>query len=334
MILFSVLVFLQVAFWAMPFTHGLAMGSLRYVTAPIGTMWAGFLTHVGDLFFIAVIVVLFRLLLRSMHWLANEASTGVIQLPLVTEATALAAFKVARIVVIAIAGMMIYPYIPGSSSAAFKGIGLFAGALFTLGASATASSLIGGVTLIFTDVYRIGDRVRIGEVQGEVIEITLLITRVRTPKNEIVALSNGSVLADMVINYSKEARGRGLILHTSVTIGYDVPWRQVHELLEQAARATEHIEHDPAPFVLQTSLDDFYVSYQLNATTREAGAMPRTYSELHARIQDEFNAAGVEIMSPHYAAHRDGALSTVPADQRPPDEPRPFVVLVAPKVTG
>jgi len=245
---------------------------------------------------------------------------------MVTRATAIPAYKVVRIVVIAVAAMMIYPYVPGSSSAAFKGVGLFAGALFTLGASGTANNLIGGVTLIFTDVYRVGDRIQIGEVNGDVVDVTLLITRLRTTKNEIVTLANGGMFSSKIVNYSREAKRRGLILHTTVTIGYDVPWRKVHELLIGAARSVDVIEKTPEPFVLQTSLDDFYVSYQLNAYTRTPNAMASTYSALHQAIQDAFAEAGVEIMSPHYGALRDGGAAALPTVGEAAGAPRPFVV--------
>lgn len=322
------LVFLEVAFLALPITEAWAKSILHYLLDPVVSLRDAFLLHVGDLFFILVIVVLTRMLMRALHWSALEAKAGTIVLPMVTRDTALPAYKVVRLVVIAVAGMMIYPYIPGSSSAAFKGVGLFAGALFTLGASGAANSMIGGVTLIFTDVFRVGDRIQVGEVSGDVIEVTLFITRLRTPKNEVVTMANGSILGNRIVNYSQEARRRGLILHTSVTIGYDVPWRQVHELLIEAANATEDIEEKPEPFVLQTSLDDFYVAYQLNAYTRKPNGMAQTYSALHANIQDAFHAAGVEIMSPHYAALRDGATAAIPADKGTAGDPRPFVVRV------
>lgn len=327
------LLFLQATFLALPVTRAWGTEILHYLLDPLATLRDGFLRNVGDLFFILVIVVLVRLLLRVLRWTALEVRAGTIALPWVTRDTALPAYKVVRLVVIAVACMMIYPYIPGSSTAAFKGIGLFAGALFTLGASGAASSLIGGITLIFTDVFRVGDRVQIGEVTGDVVEITLFLTRLRTPKNEIVTLANGGILANRVVNYSKEARGRGLILHTTVTIGYDAPWRRVHELLLQAAAATEGVQGKPAPFVLQTSLDDFYVSYQLNAYTGDANAMPATYSALHQNIQDAFHKGGVEIMSPHYRSVRDGSAAAIPPepDGAPPGEPRPFGVRLQPE---
>jgi small-conductance mechanosensitive channel len=151
-------------------------------------------------------------------------------------------------------------------------------------------------------LYRLGDRIRLGEVSGDVVEMDLMMTRVRTPKNELVAIPNSSILNGQLINYSTRAQQEGLILHTSVTIGYDTPWRQVNQMLLEAARKTTDLLQEPPAFVLQTRLDDFYVAYQLNAYTRRPNTMERVYSELHQNILDEFNRAGVQIMSPHYEA--------------------------------
>lgn len=165
--------------------------------------------------------------------------------------------------------------------------------------------------------FKIGDRVQIGEVTGDVIEKTLLVTRVRTIQNEIISIPNSTVMSNHTINYSSDAPVNGLIMHTMVTIGYDVPWRQVHQLLIDAALETPMIEAEPKPYVLQTSLDDYYVSYRINAFTKQPNRQAVIYSGLHANIQDFFNKAGVEIMSPHYKALRDGNATTIPADYLP-----------------
>jgi len=302
LVLVIVLAWLQAAFSAVPMTRGYAFAFLRYLLDPVQTLWLGFLERVGDLFFILVVLVLTWYLLKAMRWVAGEARSGSVHLPGVAPEFAVPIYKILRLVVIAFAAMIIYPYIPGSSSGAFKGISLFAGALFTLGASGTAGNFIGGIVLIFMGLYRLGDRIRLGEVMGDVVEMNLLVTRVRTPKNEVISLPNSGILGGQLVNYSTRARQEGVILHTSVTIGYDTPWRQVHAMLLAAARATEGLQESPAPFVLQTELGDFYVGYQLNAYTRRPGEMARIYSELHQNIQDEFNRAGVQIMSPHYVA--------------------------------
>nr|WP_262711705.1 mechanosensitive ion channel family protein [Pedobacter kyonggii] len=152
----------------------------------------------------------------------------------------------------------------------------------------------------------------------------MLVTRVRTIQNEVVSIPNSTVMNNHTINFSIEAQEKGLIIHTTVTIGYDVPWRQVHELLINAALATELVDAEPKPYVLQTSLDDYYVSYKLNAFTKSPNRQAVIYSALHANIQDQFNQAGVEIMSPHYKALRDGNATTIPADYLPKDYQAPL----------
>jgi small-conductance mechanosensitive channel len=169
------------------------------------------------------------------------------------------------------------------------------------------------------NAFKIGDRVKIADAVGEVVEKTIFVTRVRTPKNVEIAIPNSMVMTHHIINYSARARSTGVTLHTSITIGYDVPWRRVHELLVAAGKETEGIEADPEPFVLQTSLDDYYVAYELNAVTKQPDRMDALYSELHEHIQDKFHEAGVEIASPHLRALRDGNTVNVPKENLPRD---------------
>jgi small-conductance mechanosensitive channel len=176
------------------------------------------------------------------------------------------------------------------------------------------ANLVAGTLLTYTRAFRIGDRIQIGDTTGDVMERTFLVTRLRTPKNEVVAIPNSTALQSSVINYSSMAReGPGLIVHTTVTIGYDVPWATVHRLLEDAARRTTGVLKTPPPFVLQTALGDFSVSYQINVFTRDASRLPALLSDLHQHIQDAFSEEGVEILSPTFEAHRDGKESTVPS---------------------
>jgi small-conductance mechanosensitive channel len=181
------------------------------------------------------------------------------------------------------------------------------------------ANVVAGTILTYTRAFEIGDRVRIADTVGDVIEKTLLATRVQTVKNEIVTVPNALVLGSHITNFSgsPSPRAQPLILHTTVTIGYDAPWRMVHELLIAAALRTSGIQKNPNPFVLQTSLDDFYVHYQINAYTAEPGRMTLIYAELHQNIQDCFNEAGVEIMSPHFSSLRDGNRKAVPGDYLP-----------------
>ena len=236
-------------------------------------------------------------------------------------------YKIVRFMVLAFVLVVIWPFLPGTGSEAGKGVSLFLGALFTLGSSSAVANMVAGTVLTYTRAFRIGDRIQLGDTVGDVIEKTLLVTRVRTIKNVEITVPNALVLSGHIINYSAVAKKGGLILHTTVTIGYDAPWRKVHELLVAAARATENVLETPAPFVLQTSLDDFFVSYQLNAYTDQAAVMARTYSDLHQNIQEKFSGGGVEIMSPHYAALRDGNRTAIPTDHLPAGyAPPPFRV--------
>jgi small-conductance mechanosensitive channel len=177
--------------------------------------------------------------------------------------------------------------------------------------------VLAGLVLTYMRPFRIGDRVKIADTTGDVIEKSLLVTRVRTIKNVEVVIPNSAILGNQILDYSAMARSQGLILNTSVTIGYDTPWRTVHDLLTHAALNTEGVLSNPAPFVLQTSLNDFHISYELNAYTDRPNEIHNIYSHLHEAIQDSFNQAGVEIMSPSFYALRDGNATTVPEDKRP-----------------
>jgi small-conductance mechanosensitive channel len=183
-----------------------------------------------------------------------------------------------------------------------------------------------GLVITYMRPYKVGDRIKIDDVVGDVVEKSLMITRINTIKNEDVTIPNAKVLTGYSVNYSSRTDKDGLIIHTTVTIGYDAPWRTVHELLIRAANLTDGVSSSPGPFVLQTSLDDFYISYQVNAYIKNASKILRIKSELHQHIQDEFNRSGVEIMSPHYRSERDGNPVTIPADweiELPPVHERP-----------
>jgi small-conductance mechanosensitive channel len=231
--------------------------------------------------------------------------------------------KLVRVLIMAAGAIVAFPYLPGSDSPAFKGISVFLGVLLSLGSTSAVAHGVAGTILTYMRAFQVGDFVRIGNDVGEVVEKTLLVTRIHTQKNEIVTIPNGTVLGGVVVNYSGEARNQGVIFHTTVTIGYNAPWRQVHELLISAALATDDVLHDPLPFVLQTALNDFYVAYELNAYTAEPKNMQNIYSVLHQNIQDKFNEAGVEINSPHYTSLRDGNQTTIPQNYLPDDYKSP-----------
>jgi small-conductance mechanosensitive channel len=323
----AVVVWFQAVLLVLPLTRGFARAVAGYLLAPLAYVWQALVGLVPNLFFLAVIAGATYLVLKGVRRLFVEVERGRISLGTFQPEWADPTYKLARVLVIALALVAAFPYIPGSSTPAFQGISLFLGVLVSLSSSSAIANVIAGTILTYTDAFRIGDRVRIGETTGDVVRKTLIVTRVMTIKNVVVSIPNSLVMNAAIVNYTRKAREGSLILNTSVTIGYDAPWRRVHELLIAAGRATEGVLADPPPFVLQTGLNDFYVGYELNVYTRDANRMVQIYSDLHASIQDRFNEGGIEIMSPHYTSLRDGNRAAMPeTPDGPREEPKAFRV--------
>jgi small-conductance mechanosensitive channel len=309
--------YIPLVFSFFPWTQGYAGILFGYLAYPFKAVGSAIIDYVPNLFYLAVIAVVTYYAVKLIRLLFNEIDRGNLVLPGFYQDWAMPTYKIVRFLVIAFAVVMAFPYLPGSESPAFKGVSIFLGVLFSLGSTSAVANVVAGVILNYTRAFSIGDRVRIGDVEGDVTYKTLLVTHIRTVKNVEITLPNSTVLGGAILNFSTAAKESALILHTSITIGYDAPWRRVHELLIAAASATQHILKDPPPFVLQTALNDFYVSYQVNAYTDHPHGMARIYSELHQNIQDKFNEGGVEIMSPHYSQLRDGNVTTIPETYRP-----------------
>lgn len=314
---------IPILFSIFPPTQRLAETLFGYVLAPLKKVGIGLLNYLPDLFTIAVIILITRYLLRFINFLAKEIEEGNLNIPGFYSDWAKPTYNIVRFLVLAFMFIVVFPYLPGSDSPVFQGVSVFLGIMFSLGSSSIIGNMVAGLVMTYMRPFKIGDRIKIGDTVGDVIEKTPFVTRVKTPKKEYITIPNSNILSSSVINYSTSKENEGIILHTTITIGYDVPWRQVHELLISAALKTENIMNTPAPFVLQTSLDDFYVSYQLNAYSSAPNRQPVTYSDLHQNIQDAFNEAGVEILSPHYRAQRDGNQVTTPPAYLPPDYQAP-----------
>ncbi|MFD0793441.1 mechanosensitive ion channel family protein [Mucilaginibacter litoreus] len=307
---------LPVLFGIFPFTRDLSSRLLDYILSPLRKIMLAIWNYIPNLITIIVLVVVFRYVIRLLRYIKTEIERGQLNIPGFYADWANPTYQIIRILVLAFMLIVLFPYLPGSNSPIFKGVSVFMGVLFTFGSAGALSNVVAGLVLTYMRAFKIGDRVKIGEVTGDVVEKTILVTRVRTIHNEIVSIPNSAVMSNHTTNYSSEALTGGLIINTTVTIGYDVPWQQVHELLIAAALDTAMIEKEPSPYVLQTSLDDYYVSYNVNAYTRLPNKQAAIYSSLHANIQDHFNKAGVEIMSPHYKALRDGNTVTIPPQYR------------------
>lgn len=319
LILLLIYLSLPVLFSIFPWTKNFAGTLISYIMTPLKSILMSIWNYLPDLFTVLVIIFVFRYVFRGLKFLRDEVKSGALNINGFYPDWATPTYQIIRVVLFAFMIIVIFPYLPNSDSDIFKGVSVFLGVIVTFGSSGALSNLIAGLVLTYMRAFKIGDRVKIGEVSGDIIEKTLLITRIRTIKNEDITIPNSTILNSHTINYSSAAQKIGLIVHSTVTIGYDVPWKQVHELLISAAIESEHIEEDPKPFVLQTSLDDYYVSYQVNAYTKQPSKQAIIYSSLHQKIQDKFNEAGVEIMSPHYRAVRDGNQVAVPTDYLPED---------------
>lgn len=309
--------YVTVVFSFFDFTKTWAGTLVSYVVGPLWSVIGAFIAYLPSLFFILVIVFVTRFVLKFIRLVFAEVGRGAITVPGFYTDWAEPTYKIVRFLVMAFAAVVIFPYLPGSSSPVFQGISVFLGILLSLGSTSAVANVVAGVVLTYMRPFKIGDRVKIADTTGDVIEKTLLVTRVRTIKNADITIPNSMVLGSHIINFSSSAQEPGLILHTGVTIGYDVEWKTVHRLLLAAAGQTGDLLKEPKPFILQTSLNDFSVTYELNAYTNKPNETARLYSELHANIQDQFNGAGVEILSPHYSAVRDGNKTTVPDQYLP-----------------
>ncbi|HUV70993.1 MAG TPA: mechanosensitive ion channel family protein [Terracidiphilus sp.] len=295
-----------------PWTRGYAQVLLGYVVSPLKLTGQAVITYLPNIFFIAVIALVSFYFTRFVRIIFDEIAKETIAFPNFYPEWAEPTYKIVRVLIIALTLVVIFPYLPGSKSPAFQGVTIFLGVLVSLGSTSAVANIVAGIILTYMRAFKIGDRVKIADTVGDVIEKTLLVTRIRTIKNVEITISNSMVLNSHIVNFSASPQDQRLILHTTVTIGYDAPWRTVHQLLINAALACDGILKDPKPFVFQTVLDDFYVHYEINAYTDQPNAMANIYSDLHVLIQDTFNEGGVEIMSSHYANVRDGNRSTIP----------------------
>ena len=295
---------LPVLFSIFPGTKNIADQLLSYFLSPINDIFIGVIDYIPNLVTIGVIYAIIHYLIRFIKFLALEIERGELVIGGFYRDWARPTFNIIRFILYAFMFVVIFPYLPGSDSQVFQGVTIFVGLLISLGSTSAISNMVAGLVITYMRPFKIGDKVKIGEVSGEVLEKSLLVTRLRTIKNEDITVPNASVLSGYTVNYSSVASNMGLIVHTTVTIGYDVPWKKVHELLLSAAKETKMTVDSKKPFILQTSLDDFYVSYQVNVYTHHAEKMQVIKSELHQNIQDRFNEAGIEILSPHYRANR------------------------------
>lgn len=283
-----------------PWTRYVSQTLLGYVIDPLLSMGQAIVNFLPNFFFLAILFFVIRYLLKITHAFFNGIDHGQIKINGFHSDWALPTYRIVRVLMIMLALVIAYPYIPGSGSEAFKGISILLGLLFSLGSSSLIANLIAGYTMTYRRAFKVGDRIKIGANRGEVTQIRLLVTHLRSFKNEEIIIPNSTILSGEIINYSSMAKKHGLILHTTVGIGYEVPWRQVEAMLLMAAERTDNLQRRSQAFVMQTGLGDFGINYELNVFCKKAEKMMQIYSDLHRNIQDVFNEYEVVIMTPHY----------------------------------
>lgn len=283
-----------------PWTRPLSRRLLEIFINPLRVMAEGLLAALPDLAFIVVLVLVARYALKLMRLFFSGIDRGTIRLLSFDRDWAWPTYKIVRLLILFFAIMVAYPHIPGSDSTAFKGLSIFFGFLVSIGSTSLIANLIAGYTMIYRRAYKIGDFIQVNDFTGEVTETPLIVTHLRSIKNEEVVVPNSTMVNSDVLNYSTLARSRGLILYTTVGIGYETPWRQVEAILLRAADRTPGLLKKPPPFVLIKTLGDFCVTYEINVYCDNPLEMNRLYSELHRNILDQFNEYGVQIMTPAY----------------------------------
>jgi small-conductance mechanosensitive channel len=283
-----------------PWTNGFAVTVLELIINPVKSIGNGILGYLPSLFFLIVIGLFTRYLLKLVKLLFSGISHGSIVIHNFYPDWAMPTFRIVKTFIIVFAIVVSYPYIPGSGSVAFKGISVFLGVLVSLGSSSFIGNIIAGYSMTYRRAFKNGDRIEVDGKIGFVEEQKMLVTRLRSHKNEEIIIPNSVLMNSHIINYSTKEAEKGLILHTTVGIGYETPWRLVDAMLMMAADKTEGILKDPAPFVLKTSLGDYAVNYELNVFCKDVPEILVHYNELHQNILDVFNENNIQIMTPSY----------------------------------
>jgi small-conductance mechanosensitive channel len=299
---FQLLFTIPLVFSLFPRTRDFAFTLFGYILTPFRNIIVGAIAYIPNLITIVVICIVTRYVLRGLKFFTVQIEKEKLVIPGFYADWANPTFNILRVLLYAFTVAIIYPYLPGSDSRIFQGVSVLVGIIFSLGSSSAIGNLVAGLVVTYMRPFKIGDRIKINEVTGFVVEKTLMVIRLKTHKNEYVTFPNMMILNSSVVNYhtSSDEDEEGLILNATITFGYGTPWQTVHEILINAALATSHVQKSPKPFVLQTAMDDYYANYQINCYTKEVELVPRIYSELYQHIQDGFHAAGLDMTAPQF----------------------------------
>ena len=305
-------IFVPMFFVAFPETKSFTFTIFGYVWNPFVNILKSVVSFLPKFFQIVVIVFCFRYLVKGLHYLMNEIGSGRLKITGFYADWAQPTYLILRVLCYSFMIVMIWPLLPSSESEVFQGVSVFIGIIVSLGSSSIIGNVMAGMVMTYMRPFHVGDFIKYGDMEGFVIEKSVLVTRIRTRKNDVITIPNSNLMTSQTTNYTFSAHNYGIIVHTKVTIGYDMQWQQIRDLLLAAAAKTSHLQKKPEPFVRITALDDFYVEYEINAYTRKSDLLGDIYSELHQNILDSFHSNGVEIMSPHIFAHRNNLPVQIP----------------------
>ena len=311
-ILFLLFIFVPMFFAAFPETKSFTYTIFGYVWNPFVSILKSIVGFLPKFFQIIVIIFCFRYLVKGLHYLMNEIGSGRLKVNGFYADWAQPTYLILRVLCYSFMIVMIWPLLPSSDSQVFQGVSVFIGIIVSLGSSSIIGNVMAGMVMTYMRPFHVGDFIKYGDTEGFVIEKTVLVTRIRTRKNDVITIPNANLMTSQTTNYTFSAHNYGVIVHTKVTIGYDMQWQVIRDLLLAAAAKTSHLQKKPEPFVRVTALDDFYVEYEINAYTRKSELLGDIYSELHQNILDSFHSNGVEIMSPHIFAHRNNLDVQIP----------------------
>lgn len=286
-------------------TRPFAQLLLNYVSEPLIGVVLGFLGYVPSLIMLVIIALVTRYCLKGARIVMDNVEAGTFEWKNFEPHWVNPTYNIARAVIIAIAVVFAFPHIPGSDSRAFQGLTILAGLVVSLGSNAVVSNMMAGLFVIYRRSTNIGDRIKVGDQFGDVVEIKLMETLIKSTKNEMISIPNAQLLNSEVTNYSRSIDGRGLLVNTKVGIGYEEPQEKVEAMLIEAANRTTHLKLSPKPFVLWMGLADYAINYEINAFSTRGSSLPQIYSDLHKNIVTVFNENGVQIMTPSYVADPD-----------------------------
>ena len=311
-ILLLLFIFVPMFFAAFPETKSFTYTIFGYVWDPFVAILKSIMGFLPKFFQIIVIIFCFRYLVRGLNYLMNEIGSGRLKINGFYADWAQPTYLILRVLCYSFMIVMIWPLLPSSDSQVFQGVSVFIGIIISLGSSSIIGNVMAGMVMTYMRPFHVGDFIKYGDMEGFVIEKSVLVTRIRTRKNDVITIPNSNLMTSQTTNYTFSANNYGVIVHTKVTIGYDMQWQLIRDLLLDAAAKTSHLQKKPEPFVRITALDDFYVEYEINAYTRKSDLLGDIYSELHQNILDSFHSNGVEIMSPHIFAHRNDLPVQIP----------------------